>query len=187
LASFPASRAPSVTAVDGPLAFKGQRSSAAPGGPGRQHVHHLVEVHAPAFLTRWEFLEGLNELPRKEASAERRLTHDERGATRRTGLLSVVIGEKGGFPGDPVDVGRAPAHHPAMVGADIPDADVIAKDDDDVRFPALRGSRSRCSENRHRNRASMLANRLIIFISSFLVTLPLRPLHNESRDGWCPC
>ncbi len=26
-------------------------------------IHHLVEVHAPALLAWWEFLEGLDELP----------------------------------------------------------------------------------------------------------------------------
>src|SRR4029077_9386141 len=62
----------------------------------------------------------------EQARAERRLTEDERGATRRAGLLGVVVGEQYAFLRDPVNIGRAPAHHPAMVGADIPDANVIA-------------------------------------------------------------
>jgi hypothetical protein len=41
---------------------------------------------------------------------------------------------------DPVDVGRHVAHHAAVVVADVPDADVVAPDDEDVRRPAGRRS-----------------------------------------------
>jgi hypothetical protein len=46
--------------------------------------------------------------------------------------LGVVIHEDHPFPADAVDVRRAAAHHAAMVGTDIPDADVVAPDDQDV-------------------------------------------------------
>ena len=70
----------------------------------------------------------------QQTGAERRLSEDERGPSGRAGLLGVVVGEQGAFAGDAVDVGRASAHHAAMVGADIPDADIIGHDDDDVGF-----------------------------------------------------
>jgi hypothetical protein len=41
--------------------------------------------------------------------------------------------------------GVRPPHHAAMVGAEVPDADVIAKDDEDVGFLLLRES-GQCSQ-----------------------------------------
>jgi hypothetical protein len=53
------------------------------------------------------------------------------------------------LPGDPVDVGRASAHHSAVVGTDIPHADIVAHDDDDVGFLARHLSeRWRCAHHR---------------------------------------
>jgi hypothetical protein len=34
---------------------------------------------------------------------------------------------------DPVDVGGGSAHHPTVVGADVPKADIVTPDDEDVR------------------------------------------------------
>ena len=53
-------------------------------------------------------------------------------------LLAVIVGEQRALVGDAVDVGRAVAHHAAVVGADVPVADVVAHDDEDVRlWPAV--------------------------------------------------
>ena len=68
----------------------------------------------------------------QQAGAEARLPGDERRAARGAGLLRVVVGEDRAFLGDAVDVGRAVAHHAAVVGADVPVADVVAEDDEDV-------------------------------------------------------
>src|SRR5215204_1204358 len=61
-----------------------------------------------------------------------RTAGDERGPASRTGLLAVVVGEDRALVGDAVEVGRAIAHLAAVVGADVPVADVVAHDDDDV-------------------------------------------------------
>ncbi|MNC76988.1 hypothetical protein D3C75_1288330 [compost metagenome] len=44
------------------------------------------------------------------------------------------MGKQHAFLGDTVDAGRFIAHHALVVGADIEDADVIAKDDQHIRF-----------------------------------------------------
>ena len=70
----------------------------------------------------------------QQAGAEARLAGDERRAPGGAGLLGVVVGEDRAFLGDAVDVRRAVAHHAAVVGADVPVADVVAEDDEDVRL-----------------------------------------------------
>ncbi|MNF08375.1 hypothetical protein D3C80_2087840 [compost metagenome] len=44
------------------------------------------------------------------------------------------MGKQHAFLGDAVDARRFIAHHALVVGTDIEDADVIAKDDQHVRF-----------------------------------------------------
>jgi hypothetical protein len=73
----------------------------------------------------------------QKTGAEWRLPEDEGGTPGRAGLLGIVIGEQRAFLGDAVDVRRAPAHHPSMVGADVPDADIVGHDHHDV-WPLLR-------------------------------------------------
>ena len=73
-----------------------------------------------------------------QTDAEGTLARDESGAARRAALLAVVIGEEDTFFGDAVDVGRLVAHQPVGVDADIRNADIIAHDDEDVRFLGLR-------------------------------------------------
>ena len=68
------------------------------------------------------------------AGADRQLAGDEVGAARRAARLGVVVGEQHALGGDLVEVRRAARHHAAVVGADVPDADVVAHDDDDVRL-----------------------------------------------------
>ena len=69
---------------------------------------------------------------RGHAGADRQLAGDEVGAARRAARLGVVVGEQHALGGDLVEVRRAARHHAAVVGADVPDADVVAHDDDDV-------------------------------------------------------
>ena len=66
--------------------------------------------------------------------AERVLAGNEGGTARGAALLGVVVGEGHAFVGDTVDVGRAVAHLAAAVVADVPPADVVAPEDQDVRF-----------------------------------------------------
>lgn len=79
----------------------------------------------------------------EQAGAETGLAGDERGAAGRAGLLTVPIGEERAFFGDAIDVGSFVAHHALIGGADVPVADVVAPEDEDVglfgRLLALSG------------------------------------------------
>ena len=86
------------------------------------------------------------------AGADRQFAGDEVGAARRAARLGVVVGEQHALGGDLVEVRRPTGHHAAVVGADVPDADVVAHDDDDVRL--LPGWR-RCWLLRLRGRSSV--------------------------------
>ena len=77
----------------------------------------------------------------QESCAQRTLSGDERGAAGGAGLLAVIVGEDRALVGDAVDVGRAITHLAAVVGADVPVADVVAHDDEDVRLLLLRRRR----------------------------------------------
>jgi hypothetical protein len=70
---------------------------------------------------------------RSHARTERELAHDERRAPSGTTGLSIVIGKEHPFLRDPIDVGCV-AHHAVGIGADIPHADIISKDDENVWF-----------------------------------------------------
>ena len=74
---------------------------------------------------------------RGHAGADGQFAGDEVGATRRATRLGVVVGEQHAFLGQLVEGGRPAGHHAAMVGADVPHADVIAHDEEDVGFLAL--------------------------------------------------
>ena len=67
-----------------------------------------------------------------QARPDRVLAGDERGPAGRAALLAVVIGEGDALVGDAVDVGRPVAHLAPVVVADVPPADVIAPQDQDV-------------------------------------------------------
>ena len=68
----------------------------------------------------------------QKSGPQRTLSGDECRAARGAGLLSIIIGEYRALIGDAVDVGRAVAHHAAIVGADVPIADIVGHDDKDV-------------------------------------------------------
>ena len=82
-----------------------------------------------------------------QASAEHALPHDEGGAPRGAGLLTVVVREKHALVGNPVDVRRPVAHHAFGVGADVGLADVVTPDDQDVRLLVRRRFDPWCTYN----------------------------------------
>ena len=73
---------------------------------------------------------------RGHAGANRQFAGDEVRATRRAAGLGVVVGEQHAFLGHLVEVRRPTGHQAAVVGADVPHADVVAHDEEDVRLLA---------------------------------------------------
>ena len=69
-----------------------------------------------------------------EAGAEDALAGDEGRAAGSAALLAVVVGEDHALVGDAVDVRGAVAHHALAVAAEVPHADVIAPEDENVGF-----------------------------------------------------
>ena len=76
---------------------------------------------------------------RGHAGADGQFAGDEVRPARRATRLGVIVGEHHAFLGHLVEVRRPPGHHAAMVGADVPHADVVAHDEEDVRLLARRG------------------------------------------------
>ena len=72
------------------------------------------------------------------ATANRHRAADECGATGRTALLRVVVGEAHAFLGDAVNVRRLVAHHAAVIVANVPGTNIVTPDDEDVRLLLLR-------------------------------------------------
>ncbi len=70
----------------------------------------------------------------RQPRADRVLAADEAGAAGSAALLAVPVGERRAFLGDAVDVGGLITHHALAVVADIPVADVVAPDDQKIRF-----------------------------------------------------
>ncbi len=93
---------------------------------------------------RWYANLGARLADRGHAGANRQFAGDEVRAASRATCLGVIIGEQHAFLGKLVEVRRPPGHHAAMVGADVPHADVIAHDEEDVWFRAVR--RLGCSD-----------------------------------------
>ena len=69
-----------------------------------------------------------------QTGAERVLAGYKGGTSGGATLLAVVVGESGALVGHAVDVGRAVTHLTAIVVADVPPADVITPENQDVRF-----------------------------------------------------
>ena len=95
-----------------------------------------------------EFLDaarGTGNTDGRHAGANRQLPHDESGASRGAARLRIVIGEQHAVLGDAVDAGCV-SHHAVRVGADVPHADIVTEDDDDVGFLALREDRHCCGQ-----------------------------------------
>ncbi len=75
---------------------------------------------------------------RGHAGADGQLARDEVRAPRRATRFGVVVGEEHAFLGHLIEGGRSAGHQAAVVGADVPHADVIAHDEEDVGFLVLR-------------------------------------------------
>ena len=73
----------------------------------------------------------------RHAGADRQLAGDEVRATRRATRLGIVVGEKHAVLGELIEVRRPAGHHASVVSADVPNADIIAHDEDDVRLFVL--------------------------------------------------
>src|SRR4051794_8794932 len=67
-----------------------------------------------------------------QAGADWVLSADEAGAPGGAALLRIIIGEGHAFFGDAVDVGGAIPHSAAAKMADVPYADVVSPQDEDV-------------------------------------------------------
>ena len=107
-----------------------------------EHGGHGDVGLLPAFL-------GAGQADLGHAGADGDGAADEGRATRRAALLRVVIGEAHAFLGDAIDVRRLVAHHAAVVVADVPGADVVAPDDEDVGLFVRRLGRSRGAKKHH--------------------------------------
>src|SRR5271165_233149 len=62
------------------------------------------------------------------------LPGNERSATGGAALLRLVVREQRALVGQSVNVGSFVAHHALVIGTDVPIADVITEDDEDVRL-----------------------------------------------------
>ena len=60
------------------------------------------------------------------------LAGDKSRSTRGATLLPVIVGEEGSFLGDGVNIRCSSAHHTVVECTDIPHADIISHDDEDV-------------------------------------------------------
>ena len=65
------------------------------------------------------------------------LAGEERRTAGRARLLAVVVQEADALVGDPIDVGRVIAHQPIAVATEVGGADVVSKDDEDIRWFSL--------------------------------------------------
>src|SRR4051794_29745109 len=68
----------------------------------------------------------------QQSGAQRALSGNERRTARSARLLPVIISEDRALAGDAIDIRRAIAHHAAVVGADVPIADIIGHDHEDI-------------------------------------------------------
>jgi hypothetical protein len=72
------------------------------------------------------------------------LASEKRGAAGRARLLPLVLKQTNSFFADAVDVRRFVAHHATAIGADVSEADVVAPEDEDIRFLGLTLRKGRC-------------------------------------------
>ena len=103
-----------------------------PGGVA-QRLEHLGEGRITvldALLCAWK-------PDRAQARSHWVLAQQEGGTARRARRLGIVIHEDHALVGDAVDIRRGPAHHSAVVGTDVPHADVVAPDNQNVGLACL--------------------------------------------------
>src|SRR6476660_4745761 len=103
----------------------------------------------------------------EQSSTETRLTGDEAGTSGGTALLTIPVREQRAFLCDAVNIRRLVTHHALVVSADVPIADIVAPDDEDVGFLLLRRS-GRSNEHqrtgeRGRDRNALCFHSLVMF------------------------
>ncbi|GJE44654.1 hypothetical protein AEGHOMDF_3843 [Methylobacterium soli] len=122
-------------------------------------VHGRQRLVAVADVVLAELAGGVAEVPEQAADGRVELAHshgrareadlaepgpddvlpgEEGRAAGRAGLLAVIVLELDAVPGDAVDVRGLVAHQAIRVGADVRDADVVAPDDENIRFRSAR-------------------------------------------------
>ncbi len=135
------------------------------------HVALRLEQLGNGDVTRLQPLLGAGQADLQQAGAEWRLAGDERGAAGGAALLAVPVGEERAFLGDAIDVRRLVAHHALVVGAEVPVADVVAPEDEDVGLLWWRLCECRhCDTEHHRKSAN--------------AQQPFVHLHQRSRLNW---
>lgn len=114
----------------------------------RGGVTHRLKQLGDSGIFILQTLFSCGETDFEQAGAKGGLTKDEGGASSSAGLLAIVVGKEWSFAGDAVNIWGASAHHPAVVSADIPSANIVGHDHDDVGFLGLRvcadGGSCRC-------------------------------------------
>src|ERR1700739_2267208 len=88
------------------------------------------------FLAHWPAQRRPGQAHLGQAGAVRVLASDERRPPRGATLLRVIVGEQHPFGGDAVDVGGPVSHQPVAVATEVALTDVVAPDDQDIRFIA---------------------------------------------------
>ena len=78
--------------------------------------------------------DGAGQLRHEHAGSHRMHAGEERGAPRRAALLGVVVHHDAALSREPVDVRGFSDHQAAVIAARLHPADVVAHDEQDVRF-----------------------------------------------------
>src|SRR5215469_17828105 len=106
----------------------------------------MVFAELPGGVTKWleqfgnrrvfllQTLRGTRQTNFSEPCPDGRLACNKRGTSGGAALLPIPVREERAFVGNAIDVGRLVAHHALIVGTDVPVADVISPEDQDVRL-----------------------------------------------------
>ena len=96
------------------------------------------------------------------------LPKDECGASGRTTLLGVCVGEERSLTGDTVNIGCPVAHHAQVVGADVVNADIVTPDDQDIGLLGLRVVLCTKKKCQYPDGDKIVPQRIFLFVSSLL-------------------
>ena len=98
----------------------------------RGHVALLLEQFGDRHVTCLQSFLRAGQADLEHAGPEPRLAGDETRTAGRAALLAVPVGEQRAFLRDAIDVRRLVAHHAVVVGADVPVADVVSPQDQNI-------------------------------------------------------
>ena len=104
------------------------------------HVALVLEQLGDGDIARLQAFLGAGQADLQHAGTEARLAGDEAGAAGGATLLAVPVGEHRALLGDAIDVRGLVAHHAVVIGADVEPADVVAPEDQEIRFLLSHGS-----------------------------------------------